>query len=215
MIDAADHAEAVRRWGEVYPDEAVIFPAGTRKQDVDCALERQDWPDKLRQLLQSPLCEGEQCHAPGGHGCKTPPSHSGSAQPEDLGDHLVDEVIEMRHAQTQYRSGRTTRVAPNIRGFFIGGEDAKLEFKIRVAACTQDRISALLRMRDAGLRASLINGRDIIWLPQAGWPGMKARKWGGWWVVARQEEQMVTCGGAYGLAQRTTHLPRKRMTLHH
>ena len=48
------------------------------------------------------------------------------------------------------------------------------------------------------LRDSLIDGHDIIWLPQAGWPGMEARKWGGWWVVARQSEKMVTCGGVCG-----------------
>ena len=198
VMDSVDNAEAVRRWGEVHPDEAVIFPAGTQRQDVDRALKRQDWSDGLRQLIQTPLCEGEQNYAPWGHGCKTPPSHSGSAQPEDLGDHLVDEVIEMRHAQTHYRRGRTTCVAPNIRGFFLGGEDAKLEFKIRVAACTQDRISALLRMPDVGMRDSLTKGRDIIWLPQTGWPKMTARKWGGWWVVALQSEKMVTCGGVCG-----------------
>ena len=83
----------------------------------------------------------------------------------------------MRHAQTCYKRGRTTCAAQDIRGFFVGGEDAKLEFKIRVAACTQARIQALLCMEDAVLRDSLIKGHDIIWLPQAGWPGIKARKW--------------------------------------
>ena len=80
----------------------------------------------------------------------------------------------------------------------MGGEDAKLELKIRVAACTQARIQALLCMKDAALRDSLIKGQDIIWLPQAGWPGMEARKWGGWWAVALQSEKMVTCGGVCG-----------------
>ena len=60
----------------------------------------------------------------------------------------------------------------------MGGEDAKLEFKIRVAACTQDRIQALLRMEDAVLRDSLIKGHDIIWLPQAGWPGTMLQQTG-------------------------------------
>ena len=68
----------------------------------------------------------------------------------------------MRHAQTCYKRGRTTCAAQDIRGFFVGGEDAKLELKIRVAACTQARIQALLRMEDAVLRDSLIaQGRAV------------------------------------------------------
>ena len=48
---------------------------------------------------------------------------------------------------------------------------------------------------DATLRRSLNDGRDIIWLPQAGWTETAARKRGGWWVVATHSERMVTCGG--------------------
>ena len=198
VMDSEDNAEAVRRWGEVHSGTAATFPAGTLSQDVECALHEQDWRDRLRRIIQTLVRDGCQNHAPRRNGRKVPPSHAGSAQPEDLGDRLVEEVIEMRHAQTCYKSGRTTRVAQDIRGFFPGGEDAKLEFKIRVAACTQDRISALLNMPDAKLRDSLIRGRDIIWLPQSGWPEMKARKWKGWWVVAMQSERMVICGGGCG-----------------
>ena len=154
--------DAGRRWGEVHSDTAATFPADILSQDVERALHEQDWRDRLRRIIQTPVRDGCQNHAPRRNGRKVHPSHAGSAQPEDLGDRLVEEVIEMRHAQTCYKSGRTTRVAQDIRGFFPGGEDAKLEFKIRVAACTRDRISALLNMPDANLRDSLIRGRDII-----------------------------------------------------
>ena len=198
VIDSVDHAEAVRRWDEICSDTTVGFPAGAQRQEVNDALAQSVWRDRLKQITQTCSSDGHQDHAPRRCGRKILPSHAGSAQPEDLGDRLVEEVIEMRHAQTCYKRGRTTCAAQDIRGFFVGGEDAKLEFKIRVAACTQARIQALLCMEDAVLRDSLIKGQDIIWLPQAGWPGIKARKWGGWWVVARQSEKMVTCGGGCG-----------------
>ena len=188
VIDSVDHAEAVRRWDEICSDTIVGFP-GAQRQEVNDALAQSAWRERLKQITQTCSSDGHQDHAPRRCGRKILPSHAGSAQPEDLGDRLVEEVIEMRHARTCYKRGQTTCVAQDIRGFFVGGEDAKLEFKIRVAACTQARIQTLLSMQDAALRDSLIDGRDIIWLPQAGWPGMEAHKWGGWWVVALQSEK--------------------------